>query len=168
MKNQIYKACRNSIVTMELCEDSVTNEDRNGIYDPLHAKFRTNKVKVISIIDPITKNIMEEDRSINDKTFIYKIGEIIIENRYSPDINEICSEGIHYFKTYEAALSWYYLNISNEIEKNGTYYGWHENGQKGYERNYKDGELDGLCQGWYKNGQKWYEHNYKDGKLEIL
>ena len=165
---KIYKACQNSIVTMELCEDSLTNEKRKDVFDPLHAKFRTNKVKVISIVDPITKVKMDEDRSIHTKTFIYKIGETIIENRYSPDINEICAAGIHYFKTYEAALSWYYRNTSNEIKKDGTYIGWYDNGQKDYEKNYKDDKLDGLCQEWYENGQKDYEYNYKDGKLDGL
>ena len=163
--NRVYKACQNSIVTMELCEDSITNENRIDIVDLLHAKFRTNEVKVISIVHPITKVKMDEDRSIYDKNFIYKIGETR-ESNYSININKICAAGIHYFKTYEAALSWYYRNTSNEIEKDGTYIGWYDNGQKWYEENYKDGEYDGLCQWWYQNGQKKYEQNYKDGKLD--
>ncbi len=165
---KIYKACQNSIVTMELYEDSLTNEKRKDVFDSLHAKFRTNKVKVISIIDPDTKIKMDEDRSIHDESFIYKIGQTITESNYYSNINEICAAGIHYFKTYEAALSWYYRNTSDKIKKNGTYIGWRENGQKFYERIYKDGKLHGLCQEWYSNGQKECEDNYKDGKLDGL
>ncbi len=111
-KNRIYKACQNSIVTMELCEDSITNEDRINIVEFLHAKFRTNKVKVVSIVDPITDKEMEEDRSMYNENFTYRTGQIITENNYCSNHDEVCAEGIHYFKTYEAALSWYYYNKS--------------------------------------------------------
>ena len=167
MNNQIYKACQNSIVTMELCEDSLTNEKRKDVVDPLHAKFRTNKVKVISIVDPITDEEMKEDRSIYNHWFIYRIGQTITESNYYSNINEICAAGIHYFKTYEAALSLYYRSILS-YQINGTYIGWHDNGHKKYEYNYKDGKLDGLYQIWNSNGQKEHEYNYKDGKLDGL
>ena len=45
---------------------------------------------------------------------------------------------------------------------------YYQNEQKRYERNYKDGKLDGLYAGWYEEGQKWYEQNYKDDKLDGL
>ena len=31
---------------------------------------------------------------------------------------------------------------------------WHKNGQKEYERTFKDGEKDGKWTDWYRNGQK--------------
>ena len=45
---------------------------------------------------------------------------------------------------------------------------WYENGQKWWEVNYKDGEVDGLATRWYENGQKHYEANYKDGMEDGL
>ena len=43
----------------------------------------------------------------------------------------------------------------------------HEDGQKSYVTNYKDGNLvDGKKTEWYENGQIKTEANYKDGKLE--
>ena len=40
-----------------------------------------------------------------------------------------------------------------------------ENGQKSYEKNYKDGKLDGLSTEWNENGQKFLE---KLSKMEII
>ena len=40
---------------------------------------------------------------------------------------------------------------------------WYQNGQKMYERHYKDGKRDGLQMKWYENGQKSYEYTRKDG-----
>ena len=44
----------------------------------------------------------------------------------------------------------------------------YEDGQLKYERNYKDGELDGLWRGWYENGQLKFEYNFKDDKRDGL
>ena len=119
----VYKACRNSILTLELLPDSVTNEDRNGISDPLHAKFRINKVKVISMIDPFTKETLNQDRSIYDIDFIYKTGEIV-QTTFNDNINKVCGAGIHYFKTYETAVSWYVWYIQKKnIRPDGTVHG---------------------------------------------
>ncbi len=41
---------------------------------------------------------------------------------------------------------------------------WHENGQKSFESNYKDGKQEGLETEWRENGQKKVESNFKDGK----
>ena len=45
------------------------------------------------------------------------------------------------------------------------YYG---NGQKKYERNFKNGKEEGLCIHWYENGQKQSEGQYRDGKPDGL
>ena len=42
---------------------------------------------------------------------------------------------------------------------------YYDNGQKKYERTYKDGKLDGKWTWWHNNGQKRYERTYKDGEL---
>jgi tetratricopeptide (TPR) repeat protein len=44
--------------------------------------------------------------------------------------------------------------------------GWHENGQKKDEGNFKVGKLDGKYTEWYEDGQKKDEGNFKDGKLD--
>ena len=193
MSITVYKACANSIVTLELLSDSVTNEQRKGVINSDLAKFRTNKAKVVSIVNPETKEQLNDDCSKyyplfvykDYPLFVYKVGEVI-ETGFDRNVDEVCSRGIHYFKTYEAALSWYYQDHKKTNGKYTEYYdngqkqcewnykdrkkegkqeGWYENGQKQYERNYKNGAHEGTEKGWRHNGEKNYEHNYKDGKL---
>ncbi len=164
----VYKACRNSIVTLQLLPDSVTNESRENIHDPNHAKFRTDEAKVIDIVNPLTNESLSQDVSLYDPHFIYKKGEII--STYfdrKPDI--VCGDGIHYFKTYEAALSWYVRE--KNIKLDGSWRNWDEGGQLKYEKTYKNGKEDGTCRRWYNSGQmasEWTYKRKKGWKLEVL
>ena len=159
----VYKACRNSIATLELLEDSITNEDRKDVVNSDFAKFRTNKVKVVEIVNVKTGKRLKFDSSIHLVNFIYEVGKVV-ETNYCSDINKVCAEGIHYFKTCEVALSWYYDNNRSQ-RINGTFMNYYENGEKKQEENYKNGLADGLWQMWCINGEKVYEKNYKDGNL---
>ena len=40
---------------------------------------------------------------------------------------------------------------------------WYENGQKKFEKTFKNGKWDGLVTEWYENGQMSYELTYKNG-----
>ncbi len=164
MNPYICKACQNSIVILELFPDSITNEHREGIFHSDFAKFRTNKAKVCSIVNPETKVRMKKDYSIYDPSFVYTVDDLI-EATFNPVIDSVCAGGIHYFKTYDAALSWYY-HYGDHKKTNGKYIGYHENGRKKYEENYKDGKMEGKQEEWYKNGQKQYDGNYKNGKKD--
>ena len=61
----------------------------------------------------------------------------------------------------------YFKKTQNRIEK-VKYETYYSNGQKWYERTYKDGEKDGLWTRWWENGQKEIEWTWKDGKKEGL
>ena len=159
-----YKAARNSIVTLEPLPNTINNESRNDVANSLHAKFRCNRAKVISIINPTDGKTMEEDISIYDEDFIYKTGKIVCCPDFDDkDINKVCSDGIHYFKTKETAVSWFYQNTNYSFQ-NGKRIGWYENGSKQYERSYKKGKRDGTWTWWYESGSKESEGSYKDGK----
>ena len=105
----VYKACRNSIVTLQLLSDSVTNESRKDVINPDQAYFRTDKAKVIKLVNPVTTQNFIEDVSIYDPNFIYKKGEIV-STQFDPNLDVVEGKGIHYFKTYEAARSWYFYH----------------------------------------------------------
>lgn len=178
----IYKACINSIVTMRLLPDSITNEERAGVTNPNFAKFRTNKVKVVSIIDPNTMERKNKARSLCDSTFTYMVDSTIVVH-FNIDIDKVCSSGIHYFKTREAALSWYYLHHEKIEGKHVAYndnggktykfvysdkkqvesVSYYPNGKKHCKRRYNDAGIE-KEEGWYDNGQKAYEDNYENGK----
>ena len=137
-----YKACKNSIVTLEPFPDTLNNEDRKNVMDPSYAKFRCNKAKVISIINPVTKQHMNQDRSIYDSSFIYKVDQTIISNYYDTRSHVVCANGIHYFKTMKAALSWFYRTRWYKMP-DGKHILCHDNGCKFLEGSYKDGNFDG-------------------------
>ncbi len=159
--NKIYKACQHSIVTMELVGGSKSNENRSNVFDPNYAKFRTNKIKVITIINVLTNEEMITDNSMHESNLLYKVGEII-ESDYTDDAEIVCGKGIHYFKTYDAALSYYYRECGRT---NGKRKGYFENGLKHFEINYKNGKHDGKSKEWYEDGQKRQTFNCQDGKF---
>jgi len=55
-------------------------------------------------------------------------------------------------------------DVNSEIPYTGKYVSYYENGQKRGEKNYKNGELDGLHTKWYENGKKEFEGNWKGYK----
>ena len=57
---------------------------------------------------------------------------------------------------------WYLKGLDTPFT--GKVFSLHENGQKKYEGNFKDGKKDGISLGWQENGQKEFEEYYKDGK----
>ena len=161
-KNQrVYKAGNNGIIIMELLHDSITNELRDDVVDSNFAKFRTDKVKVISIINLETKESMNRDSSIHDPSFVYEVGKII-STEYDSNINAVCTRGIHYFKTYEAALSWYYTYVSKAITT-GIYRKYRENGQKHRETEYVNGYKHGFDIIYNEYGQRYTEFKYVNG-----
>ena len=159
----IYKACRNSIVTLKLLNDSVTNEKRKNVFDDKYAKFRCDKAKVINITNMETGEMMNSDISIYTRDFCYRMGKIVKTN-FDENLDEVCASGIHYFNTKEAALSWFYRRQNDNNYPDGKWTEWHENGQKESEGTYKNGLMDGKWIRWHYNGQKYSEESYKYGK----
>ncbi len=159
-----YKACKNSIVTLKLLDDTKNNEKRYGVVDDRHAKFRCDKAKVIDIIEAKTGEPMTEDVSIHDEEFIYSVGKIV-ETDFNTDLNTVCTLGIHYFKTKEAAVSWFYT-LGNKNFPDGKWTAWHENGQRRYEGTYKNEMKNGKFIYWYTNGNQQHDGTFKDGKVD--
>ena len=120
MNNFVFKACQNSIVTLQLLPDSITNESRSEVIDPAHAKFRCNKARVIDIVNCDSDKPMSSDISFRDETFVYQTNEIVSVSDFDIDGEVICGEGIHYFKTKEAAVS-HYHDWYEDDWKDGTY-----------------------------------------------
>ena len=157
-----YKACRNSIVTLELLDNSVTSEERCDVVDDNYAKFRCNMAKVINIVNVKTGKTINSDRSIHDINFVYTLGEIV-KTDFNTCLDRVCAEGIHYFKTKETALSWFIRHTN--YWPDGKIKQWYDNGQKKAEVTFKKGEPDGKYISWWKNGEKNSEKTWKNGKL---
>ncbi len=162
----VYKSCGNYIVVLEKLIYSRTNESRTNVVDHKYAKYRANKLKTILVINKFDPSdvIVEIQNSYYTKKVVYRTGEIIEIVDYNYDLNEVCSTGIHYFKTIEQSFFWELL------ECNPTYTGkfiqWHDNGNKWYEGEYKEGKREGKWMYWHKDGTKCSEGEYKEGKNE--
>lgn len=187
----VYKKCRDDyMVILKKPLDIMTNENRKSVKNPLFAKFRADKLDVMLIFNTIepTKTITIA-YSIFDCDFKYDVGKQISET-YDTNDEIICGQGIHYFKTIEAA---FYYELSTTILENnyGRYikchdngninycvkYGymlncwtreeWDENGNKIHERSYDiiNGKKSYECN--YENGNKTYECIGDGNKIEI-
>ena len=87
--------------------DTITNESRTNVIDHIYAKFRGNQFLVIDIINKfdINKHIGEIQNSTYTHNIIkYKKGEMVKSNSFDENLNNVCSNGIHYFKSIEPAL----------------------------------------------------------------
>ena len=85
-------------------------------------------------------------------------------------------EGIMYLKgsdtPYTGKSFTLWQNGQKQFERNykdgkedGLQTRWYENGKKKGEANFKDGKQDGLTMGWHENGKKQAKANFKDGEL---
>jgi antitoxin component YwqK of YwqJK toxin-antitoxin module len=177
------------VIVMKKTKNTRTNEARMDVADPRHAKFRANELKVIKIFNKnnpkLTKRFVVN--KYKERILKYMVGKVVKIDDYDENIEEVCSKGIHYFKTLETA--YYY----GDMQKNytGIWTCWHDNGKKasdGYYVNgkqsgqwicwydnekkstegcYINGEKTGRWVYWYANGDKMYEDSYVNGVLQI-
>jgi hypothetical protein len=110
---------------MKKLPDTITNESRSKVINNLYAKFRVDKLHVISIEDK--DNNMKIDSIENScykyNKILYQTGETVTVSDYDLDLDTVCTTGIHYFKSREAAWYW-----DKEIIT-GRNVAWYDNGQ---------------------------------------
>lgn len=127
----VYKLCNphgiksndEYIVVLEKLPSTVTNEERDSVYDARYAKFRGSEFKVVAIIN--TDNPKQIIRSAtNRRKTTYTINEIVVPDMFDTDMDLICTTGIHYFKTIDAAF--FYRTAPPRYT--GLWYNWNSNG----------------------------------------
>jgi hypothetical protein len=156
-----FKSCGELyLVVLELLEDSITNEARK-VFDTMHAKYRADKMRVVSIVNKITGDTnMQKVYSDTKELMYYLVGEIVTcVKPFCNDIKKICASGIHYFKSVEAAF-WYNWDV--HYDGNVKFYS--DNGkireQTQYIMGKKCGESCKYVEGLLTNSRK-----YENGKL---
>jgi len=176
-----FKKLRDNLIAeLEILGEN--NEQRKGAIVKETAKYRCSKAKVLSITD-IKGKSYEKGYSIYDSNFLYEVGKVI-QTKYDPDIEEVCSEGIHYFKIKKCALTyetmvpgdftgkwelWYDNGLlrSETYFKNGIYdishTEWYENGRIEEKTYYVNGKKHGVYETWYGNGQLRKRMHYENG-----
>lgn len=164
-----YKKCGNAIVTLALYPSSKLNDCRSNIIDPSHAKLRTDKAFVLDIEDMTTGAHLESVKNtFYSNNFIeYKVGTKIVTN-YNTDLNNICTEGIHIFKTRKTAEL--FSLQDNEVKNyTGIYCTYHQNGAIANKANVINGKI------WYEyyiydeygvlNLKSYYLNGKRNGKF---
>ena len=155
----VFKSTNDAIVVMKKLATTKTNETRIVI-DERHAKYRADKLMVVDIIDKYHPHrLMEITKSYFDDGFTYTVGTIACDNSFDKDLHKICTKGIHYFKTVEAA---FYFNLELNQEFDGIIKEWHSDGEIQLETQFKSGILNGVSRR-YDCGRLESETQYKNG-----
>jgi antitoxin component YwqK of YwqJK toxin-antitoxin module len=160
----VYKSCGEYVVILERLLDTITNENRNNIPNEQckpFAKYRGSKFLVKDIFHKFdsTKKVSSISSSNFENKLEYEIGKIIIPDDFDTHLENVCSNGIHYFLKLECAFYYSLKKIQN-----GEYLEWHDNGQLWKKCTYTDGKLNGEYLKW-SNGQQSKKCTYTDGKL---
>lgn len=163
----VYKLCydiltdeniRKWFVVMKKIEDTKSNENRPDIFDNDHAKFRANKLMVIEIVDVDDPSI-KKDFIINkyDTTKTkYEVGKDVESDRYDEETKNICSNGIHYFKTPTTA--YYYRSVPYNYT--GHWIEWQADGRQSENGQYLNRQKVGKWSKWCDFKKEYLEVIY--------
>jgi hypothetical protein len=161
-----YKSCQQIwIVHLQPVEGTITNIDRDNIIDNRFAKCRGNKFRVVRIenkFNPTVTTDATHNSCYDRQSLTYTVGEIAEIEDYNMDKNKVCTTGIHFFTTKEAAYQYEAL-VDEDGNYHGPYIDYYSSGIKRLETNYEHGEYHGSYAEYYKNGNKCIEANYVHG-----
>lgn len=160
----VYKLCCDRyIVVMKKLAETITNELRIGVVDADHAKFRASVLEVVLIVN--VNDTRDRPHQILNRfkkyVLMYIVGENVKPHVFNDNLDEVCTGGIHYFKTIETAFMY---DRGVPIGFTGLWMAWYESGQKGIEWRYVNG-VKIYRIGWYDNGHKLDESEYINGKI---
>jgi antitoxin component YwqK of YwqJK toxin-antitoxin module len=88
----------------------------------------------------------------------YVVGEIIKSDKYDDNIENVCSPGIHYFKSPIAA--YYYRDVPSDFT--GRWYKFYDNGCLKVECDFVKGQKSGNFIMYFDNGQKMSEGSFNN------
>ena len=122
----VFKSCGKYIVVLEKLPDTITNESRSNISDPIYAKYRANKLRVVLIINKFDQSdiIKEIENTFYHKKIRYEKDKIVEVYDHDMKFNEVYTEGIHYFRTIEQAFYWQLFDFN--LLYTGKYIQWYE------------------------------------------
>jgi hypothetical protein len=140
----VYKSCGNYIVTLKI-DPSKDNTLSRKVDDKRYAKYRCKRALVVSIVNKDDEN-QTLDSIESDYTngrfkipkVIYKVGEWVESDDYNKDVSKVCSSGIHFYTTREAA--------------------WHHN-----KKSFLSPNFTGRVNTWIDDGELFFTEEYHLG-----
>jgi len=170
--NRVYSEKNDTIlpiVAVLIIPNDVSTNMNREIYggSDCFSKYRAACAYVEDFMDLAENPIpyLREAHSIYlpSKYFVYKKGQFIYPENFNPKVEKICGGGIHFFKTFQAAVGYYILGSNSaysnkrvlcpgyilpfDIEKNipnGKYDIYNDNGHFLYAVEYKKGMIRNL------------------------
>lgn len=148
----VYKSCHNYVVRMLKLSDTITNESRYGVHNKKFAKFRGSKFLVTHIVDKLNPSVAIEQitNSQSSRITTYKINEIVIPDKFDTSLDRVCTNGIHYFLSIEAAF--YYDLLLFFPTYTGELISYHDNGSAYQTCSYIDGKKNGTYRKYDTSG----------------
>lgn len=136
------------IIILKLLDESTSDMNRKDIFNPLYAKYITNKVQTILIFNKF--DITKTKNELSDGSIIFQIDKITQSD---------CV--IYFYKSIMRA----YLEELNYNELDGVYITYHPNGQIKRKFKIEDGKLNGVSLKYHDNGVIQCIEKYKNNKL---
>jgi hypothetical protein len=116
--NNVFKKCiseetnHECLVMLEKPSiDFCCNETRS-VTNKNTAKFRCNGLVVVTIFDLtshiLVDSILHKTVTYDNRTILttYKVGDFVEPDSFDTDLDEVCTNGIHYFLTLKAAIGY--------------------------------------------------------------
>lgn len=120
-----FKRCGNTIVALQLPPREDTTLNRKGIVDKRYAKFRAKYCpQVLFICDLYSDTMLCQKNHCYEPTWtksvpiVYEVGQRVEPDKYDLNMDAICSNGIHFYLSLEAAL------CHNSSTGNTDYWTW--------------------------------------------
>jgi hypothetical protein len=110
--NEKFKRVHDCLIALELKNPETKTNETRTVRDPRFAKYRANIVYVTCIVD---MKKMETVSSVYNRyrDVTYEVDHWLSADAFHPDPNVICTNGIHYFTTLEAAF--FFVNLDGAI-----------------------------------------------------
>lgn len=179
----VFKKCIDEyknqyLVVLEKISQTRHNESRSNVFNKDRAGFRGSVFKVILIIDieNLNSNLdairscyekiitqVGKDKKINIIYTDYIKGKLVYPDFYDENINNISSNGIHYFKTLDAT---YYYDIDQKRNIDEYCIRFNPSGAKEAEGLYANNNMHGIWIYYSLNEQPGMCVTYNNG-IEI-
>lgn len=168
---RVYKSANDCLIVMDIDLSIAKTNLSRKVFDKKYAKYRCDQAKVIKIYKKNYNSIVSTEQEIDkiysdyDPNFIYVKGKNVHVTDYDNIHANVCTKGIHFYLTKEAAY-YHLFTIINDF--NGIYKKWYDDGQIYEKCNYINGKIHGLYEKRYANEQLKKKGNYVNGILEGL
>lgn len=156
-----FKKCGKYIVDLQILGEN--NEGRKGIRYPSRAKYRCSKARVLGFwdLDGNPRNDIERLPSDRNPEFVYTLGEVVEEPKFDPNLEKVCSHGIHYYLRRDIAMFCTGEGLENY---SGPFFRCRDDGTMWIDSTYKNGKTHGCRKVWDESGQLYSQCMFEAGK----